>query len=84
VVLGLFSKKASAPAILSGLLAGIAVVAFLGLTGRDPFYGINAGFIALCCNFAVTLAVSRLVPSNAIPFDFGLVENLPHGSFTAQ
>jgi SSS family solute:Na+ symporter len=84
VVLGLFSKKASAPAILSGLLAGIGVVAFLGLTGRDPFYGINAGFIALCCNFAVTLAVSRLVPSNAIPFDFGLVENLPHVSFTAE
>jgi SSS family solute:Na+ symporter len=84
VVLGLFSKRASAPAILSGLLTGIALVAFLGLTGRDPFHGVNAGFIALCCNFVVTLAVSRLAPSKASPFDFGVGENPPHGSFTTE
>jgi hypothetical protein len=66
------------------LLTGIALVAFLGLTGRDPFYGINAGFIALCCNYGVTLAVSRLAPSKASPFDLGVGENPPHGSSTTE
>jgi SSS family solute:Na+ symporter len=84
VVLGLFSKKASAPAIFAGLLVGIALVALLGLTGRDPFFGINAGFIALCCNFAVTLAVGRLVPSKASLFEFETVESLPAPSLSTK
>jgi SSS family solute:Na+ symporter len=84
VVLGLFSKKASAPAIFAGLLVGIALVALLGLSGRDPFFGINAGFIALCCNFAVTLAVGRLVPSKASLFEFETVESLPAPSLSTK
>jgi hypothetical protein len=66
------------------LLTGVALVAFLGLTGRDPFHGINAGFIALCCNFAVTLAFGRLASSKAASFDFGLAENAAQDSFTTE
>jgi solute:Na+ symporter, SSS family len=53
VVLGIFSKRASGPAVFAGMICGVAVAAFLGLTKRDPWMGWNAGFLALCLNFAV-------------------------------
>ena len=46
--------------VLSVLVAGIALAAFLTLTDRDPFLGLNAGFIALAVNFAVTIMISLL------------------------
>jgi len=58
VVLGLFWPRASATAVFSGLIVGIALVAVLGLSGHDPALGLNAGFIALCCNFAITALLS--------------------------
>jgi solute:Na+ symporter, SSS family len=60
VVLGLYSKRVTKTAVLSGLLTGITVVACLVLSKRDPFMGVNAGFIALCCNVTVTAVVSIL------------------------
>jgi hypothetical protein len=30
------------------------------LTKQDPFFGINAGFVALCVNFAVTITVTLM------------------------
>ena len=63
VVLGLYSKRVTKTAVLSGLLTGITVVACLVLSKRDPFMGVNAGFIALCCNFAVTGVVSLVAPA---------------------
>jgi hypothetical protein len=30
---------------------------------RDPIMGLNAGFVALCCNFAVVAVVSLLGPA---------------------
>ncbi len=62
VVLGLYSKRVTKAAVLSGLLTGITVVACLVLSKRDPFMGVNAGFIALCCNFAVTGLVTLIAP----------------------
>jgi hypothetical protein len=32
------------------------------LTGRDPYHGWNAGFLALCANFAITAFVTVLTP----------------------
>lgn len=62
VVLGLYSKRASSAGVFAGMILGIALVSFLVLTKRDPFHGINAGFIGLCFNFAVTAGVSFLRP----------------------
>ncbi len=64
VVLGLYSKRVTKTAVFSGLLTGITVVACLVLSKRDPFMGVNAGFIALCCNFAVAGVVSLLTSPN--------------------
>jgi solute:Na+ symporter, SSS family len=58
VVLGLYSSRVTMPGVFAGLVSGIAVLAILMLTRRDPFFGWNAGFVALCINFAVTATVS--------------------------
>jgi SSS family solute:Na+ symporter len=60
VVLGLFWKRASMVGVFSGLIAGVVCAAFLILTNRDPFGGLNAGFCALSLNFAITVLVSTL------------------------
>jgi SSS family solute:Na+ symporter len=60
VVLGLFSKRVTTSGVFVGMAAGIAIAMFLMLTGRDPYYGLNAGFIALCCNFVLTGVISLL------------------------
>jgi len=60
VVLGLFWKRASMAGVLSGMVCGLAAVAFLMLTGRDPFHGWSAGFLALVLNFGVAVVVSKL------------------------
>jgi len=63
VVLGLYSRRVTRAGVAAGFTAGIALVAFLLLTKRDPFMGWNAGFLALCLNFVVTGAVSLLTSS---------------------
>jgi SSS family solute:Na+ symporter len=69
VVLGLFSRRVTASAVFAGMATGISAAVFLMLTGRDPYFGLNAGFIALCCNFAVVGAVSLLTRVRAAGFD---------------
>jgi SSS family solute:Na+ symporter len=69
VVLGLFSKRVTTSGVSTGLVTGIAAAAFLMLSGRDPFHGLNAGFIALCFNFAVTGVISLLTPMRVAAFD---------------
>jgi SSS family solute:Na+ symporter len=69
VVLGLYSRRVTMPAVFVGLVAGIAIVAFLMLSKRDPFVGLNAGFIALGVNFALTGAISLLSPRQLSRFD---------------
>jgi len=73
VVFGLFSKRVTTSGVSMGLVTGLAVAVFLMLTGKDPYRGLNAGFIALCCNFAVTAVVSLLTRVRAVGFD----ETLP-------
>jgi SSS family solute:Na+ symporter len=69
VVLGLFSRRVTTSAVFAGIAAGISVAVSLMLTGRDPYLGLNAGFIALCCNFAVTGVVSLLTRVRIAGFD---------------
>jgi SSS family solute:Na+ symporter len=60
VVLGLYSRRVTKLGVLSGLIVGITVVSFLVLSHRDPFFGLNAGLVALVLNFVVTATVSFL------------------------
>ncbi|HYL83660.1 MAG TPA: sodium:solute symporter family protein, partial [Candidatus Angelobacter sp.] len=69
VVLGLFSRRVTAAGVLSGLAVGVATAALLMLTRRDPFHGLNAGFVALCLNFLIVGVVSALTPSQRSGFD---------------
>jgi SSS family solute:Na+ symporter len=64
-LLGLTWKRTSAAGVLSGLMAGVACAAALILSGRDPWSGWNAGFLALCVNFAVVVAVSGMTMKRA-------------------
>jgi SSS family solute:Na+ symporter len=50
-----------------GMIAGVTTVAFLMLTGRDPFYGWSAGFVALCLNFAIAVLVSLAASKRHAP-----------------
>lgn len=61
VVLGLFWKRMTGRGVFFGLTAGIGLVAYLILTGHDPFLGMNAGFVGLCLNFLVAVGVSLAV-----------------------
>jgi len=56
IVLAVATRRVTATPVIAGLLAGEAAVVFLVATGRDPFLGMNAGFVALALNVAVTLA----------------------------
>ena len=58
VILGLYWRGVTRAGVFSGIACGVAVVALLMLTNRDPYFGLNAGFIALCANFVVTIGVS--------------------------
>jgi solute:Na+ symporter, SSS family len=65
VVLGLFWKRVRMVGVFGGMIVGVAGTAFLMLSKRDPIGGLNAGFIALCANFAVAVLVSILAPAKA-------------------
>lgn len=58
VVFGLYWKRVTKTGVFTGMIIGVATVAFLGLTKRDPFHGLNAGFFALCLNTVMTVLVS--------------------------
>jgi SSS family solute:Na+ symporter len=62
VVLGLFWRRATMVGVFAGIVVGVGLVALLALTKRDPFFGLNAGFLGLCANFPVVFALSLLRP----------------------
>ncbi|MGA2717054.1 MAG: sodium:solute symporter family protein [Bryobacteraceae bacterium] len=62
VVLGLYWKRVTMPGVFAGMIAGVAMVAFLILSNQDPFFGWSAGFVALCLNFLITAIMSLLTP----------------------
>jgi SSS family solute:Na+ symporter len=67
VVLGLFWKRIRALAIWVGLATGIGLVALLVMSGHDPLWGLNAGFVALAANFALTWLVSMIGADKKLP-----------------
>jgi len=60
VVLGLYWKRVTTPAVFAGMIAGVATAAFLMLTHRDPVFGLSAGFLALCLNFLIAVFATLL------------------------
>lgn len=60
VVLGLFWKRVTKTGVFSGLVVGVGIVAVLILGGRDPFLGMNVGFVGLVINSIITVSVSLL------------------------
>jgi SSS family solute:Na+ symporter len=58
VVLGLFWRRVTKNGVFTGLIVGLAIVVGLIASGRDPFLGMNAGFVGLAVNCVVTLMVS--------------------------
>ncbi len=69
VVLGLYWSRATKVGVFAGIVSGVAIVAFLMLSKRDPFFGINAGFLALCANFLITVGMSLVTPARPNGFD---------------
>jgi SSS family solute:Na+ symporter len=77
VILGLYWKRASTVGVFVGMIAGVAMVAFLVLTGRDPYLGVNAGFLSLCVNATITAVISLLSPVQRSGFDEDIEERTP-------
>lgn len=60
VVLGLYWRRVTMPAVFAGLIAGVTVAVWLMLSHRDPIFGLSAGFLALCLNFVIAVFGSLL------------------------
>jgi SSS family solute:Na+ symporter len=58
VVFGLFWKRVTKTGVICGMIAGIAVVIVLIIGGKDPFLGMNAGFVGLVINCFITVVIS--------------------------
>lgn len=58
VLLALLWRGATKAGVISGIVVGVGIVAFLTFNQMDPFMGFNGGFVALTVNFIVTLLVS--------------------------
>ena len=69
VVLGLFSKRVTTAGIFAGMVAGILLSILLMLTHRDPYHGLNAGFIGLVLNLVVTGFMTALTRARVGGFE---------------
>jgi SSS family solute:Na+ symporter len=67
IVLGMFCDRVSPRGVLAGILGGLAVTGALVWSHRDPFHGINTGFIGLGVNLAIVGAFTSLERRDAMP-----------------
>jgi solute:Na+ symporter, SSS family len=63
VIFGLYWKRATSTGVFAGIVVGVGLVLVLVLSKRDPFMGLNAGFVALCVNGAVAVIASLCTPA---------------------
>ena len=63
VVLGLYWPRVSTRAVFAGMIAGVVTAVVLMLSHRDPWFGVSAGFLALCLNFLIVAALSLAAPA---------------------
>jgi solute:Na+ symporter, SSS family len=66
ILFGATWKRVSAYGVLAGIVVGVTIAVALAARGIAP-WGINAGFIGLAANFAVTVAASLLAPARSEP-----------------
>ncbi len=66
IVLGVFARRATVRPVMLGLVAGVLTVIGLIWSGHDPFLGLNAGFVALAVNGAVTLVSMAILDRGAL------------------
>jgi SSS family solute:Na+ symporter len=59
VLLGLYWRGATRTGVFAGMLAGVGLATVLVLSKRDPVFGVNAGFLALCVNAVLVVLISR-------------------------
>jgi SSS family solute:Na+ symporter len=69
VVLGLFWPRTSAAGVAAGIITGVGLSMVMISTKHDPFFGWNAGFLALCMNFLMTAGISWMTPRKAHGFE---------------
>lgn len=55
VFLGLYWKRVRAPAVFAGMIVGVVTAVGLMVSHHDPLFGLSAGFLALCANFAIAI-----------------------------
>ncbi|HEY1800877.1 MAG TPA: hypothetical protein VGG46_08080 [Terriglobales bacterium] len=56
-------KRVTTAGMFAGLTAGVGLAMILVFSRHDPFIGLNAGFVALCVNVAVTVLISVSIPA---------------------
>jgi SSS family solute:Na+ symporter len=69
VIFGLCWKRVTTAGVFTGLSAGVGMAMVLVFTKHDPFFGLNAGFVALCVNVAVTVTASLCTPAQLNGFE---------------
>ena len=62
VVLGIYWPRVTMRAVAAGMLTGVTLAVLLMGTHHDPFFGVSAGFVALCLNFLIAVIVSLMGP----------------------
>jgi solute:Na+ symporter, SSS family len=62
VILGLYWKRARTGPVFAGLIVGVFTAMFLMLSHHDPVFGLSAGFVALCVNFAIAVIFCAGIP----------------------
>ena len=63
VVLGLYWPRVGTRAVFAGMIAGVVTAVVLMLSHRDPWFGLSAGFLALCLNFLIVAVVTLATPA---------------------
>jgi SSS family solute:Na+ symporter len=55
VILGLYWKRVRTAAVFAGMIVGVVTAVCLMVSHHDPLFGLSAGFLALCVNFAIAV-----------------------------
>jgi SSS family solute:Na+ symporter len=55
VILGLYWKRVRTAAVFAGMIVGVVTAVCLMVSRHDPLFGLSAGFLALCVNFAIAV-----------------------------
>jgi solute:Na+ symporter, SSS family len=69
VVLGLYWNRVNGAGVFAGIVTGVGAGMTLTFTKHDPVLGMNAGFLALSVNLAITATVSLMTAAQPNRFE---------------